>query len=239
MRRMYSEKQIEKLAEQVSEQVAKQIVQDDKDIISKIIVEYDQTYQVTYIKFPVGICPLAFTVTYNDVSYDLFTKEGYLVDDNGVNVIQIDEIYSHDTENYIALSGEHELEIHNISYLLYDKAGLTIKDTYFLFHPITESGTKLYNHTIVFEDDEANQFTLMLVSNIASQFTWASLYNALNSDLVYVKAQTTISINTSIIAPFIISDRSGELYLLGYDFFDGGTIGVYLEKIVSDSVAEI
>lgn len=147
------------LTKETKEAIASAI-QADKDIISQCIIsDEDKT-----IRFPDNVLPLRVKVDGDNYFFSYLDAE--MFNDNHEHVGDIIH-----TKNYIEVQFDNvdattfvEGEIDYIFYnaQLYDIASSL--DTYYIYHPITSGGTKLYRHTVQITVD-GNNIGFTLVSN--------------------------------------------------------------------------
>lgn len=121
MRKMYSKKQIEGM------------IEDDKNIISQIKVEYDKGNDITNFIFPNGIIPLSITLNNND----LFFKNLQIVNQDG-NLVEgytFDDLSNIEGNITLSLVGDLSNQIINgIAYFrFYGIFRFPIENTYKIF----------------------------------------------------------------------------------------------------------
>lgn len=121
MRKMYSKKQIEGM------------IEDDKNIISQIKVEYDKENGVTNFIFPKGIIPLSITLNNNE----LFFKDLQIVNAGGILVegYTFDDLANINGNMTLSIVGDLSNQIINgIAYLrFYGSLSHPIQNTYKIF----------------------------------------------------------------------------------------------------------
>lgn len=149
MRRMFSIKQLRELAGVVVDEKVPAMIQADKDVISKITMEYNEDEEITLIYFPKNIGLLAITIN----THTLYLLNDKLVDNTGNEVegYQVDGIYVIEDAVEIDIVGDiTEQVINNLSYYLFNGEIELISDTYHIFFPVTSGGTTLYKHEVTF-----------------------------------------------------------------------------------------
>ena len=146
MRRMFSEKQIEEM----SKGIAKEVVQNDKDILSQIV--YDEEDDI--LTLPIGILPIFMSVDNEEFYFDV--TNGIVIDNVGAEVCEF--IIN---ENHVSISDYSLISLNavmpsHIEYICFNDNGenyYSNLNTYYLYNPITATGTKLYSHSILYGGD--------------------------------------------------------------------------------------
>ncbi len=114
----------------------------NKDILNQIQITYNQTYDLTTIRFPEHTVPLSFA--FND-GITLFFDLANLVDSSRNIRYAIADLYNEDGR--VLLDLRRDLTSKTINQLTYiSQCGevMIMDDTYQIFHP--QTGTKLYRH---------------------------------------------------------------------------------------------
>lgn len=140
------------------------IIQADKDILSKITVTYDETNNRTKFTLPEGIYPLNFVIWTGFPQYQCFLKRGemgtmYIVGSNGQAILN-GRLNRSSTFFDIILDGN--LSTATICFLTYinynfGKSYGSDIESYYLYHPVTSAGTKLYRHHLTIKDGQLAQ----------------------------------------------------------------------------------
>ena len=138
-----------KLVEDIPTQI-ETAIQNDKDVLSQIV--YDEENHT--ITFPKNVLPLRIKVAYNDYFFDY--DIGSLILDDGS---EGSDTFSFNENHQLVIddsSGDIDGEITQIDYIL-NQGDFQVLNTYDLYHPITESGTKLYKHILTFVDSMTSE----------------------------------------------------------------------------------
>lgn len=107
-----------------------------------------------------------------------------------------------------------------------------------------QSGTKLYKHTVVFEDGEHDQYTIVVISTSQQQITSQTFYNDVVSvSNAYKRVSISMSINVSPAYVYGVegSQQSGKAQFT-YFISENNSFEIstgYAMSIVSDTVTEL
>lgn len=148
----------------------KDLIEADKDVISKIEVEYNSGY-TTFI-FPKGILPLNIALN----SHSIYFINGHSVNHNGEALLNysVDEISADEGQVSIVFVGDKSDEVINsILYLNFenDYDSSILFNSYYICFP-KASVTKLYKHTIV---DYADGYNFVAILPVAEPLNFSQL----------------------------------------------------------------
>lgn len=202
------------------EAVIKGLIEADKDILSRIIVEYDETSDNTTIIFPKYIIPIKFYLGGTVEHYCYFNyKDGILVVDDSTS---IDTSMVGSEEDSIKIVIEGEFSISEIGEILYinasniDSFDSTLYfNTYYIFNPITSGGTKLYKHLLDLRN--SSDITVARVFFISTSNETSSLSSFAPANAYYV------SIKGELINTYKLTISGVQYYPLIPDFKQSGS----------------
>lgn len=128
------------------ENIIGEAIQDDKDIINQIVVEYDEDNNETVVIFPYNILPLQVSLQNESIEKYYFDYNGEVViDENTTSVAGINV----EEQIYIVFTGEILKEkIIGFVYCFYNNYFDMFFNSYYLFHPVTSGGPTLYKHVL-------------------------------------------------------------------------------------------
>lgn len=158
-------------------------IQADKDIISQIVISQDEDEQTTSIEFPEGIKPLYFYVTIDNTAYELtFDYENEVAINLETGDILDFTVYSDGTKVLILINSLSDIDLENacVEYInrsMTDEGFPAWLNTYYLYRPVTNPGTKLYEHTISFYDEDDNYFAVKIINTNGSPIDISSQAN--------------------------------------------------------------
>ena len=212
MRRMFSEKQIEGMIEEKT--LPLETKKADKVTLNDLV--YDEKNDTMI--FPKDIIPTM--ILTENKTYFLDYNNLYLLDDNGTNVCPID---IDDDQLKIGAWSDNVDEnvssfefINIVGVLSYEN----LLNTYYLYHPITQSGTKLYKHTFKYQG--TNHFYVITTSSDAIEYV-----NTAGSDLWKITGEL-ISINYKGTFNYSLKSGNGPL---------GNTLGIAITYNATPIVA--
>jgi len=190
--------------------LVEQAIQADKDILSKIKVEYGgEDDKITYYYFPKGIMPLSITIN----THTLFFKDYQAVGSNGnpVEGYETEEMIFSNTDNYISFVGDiSEQVINNLVYVNFNSSVPfpLIGNSYYLFFPVKSSGTKLYYHHY---NDLDSELILDFYSKTSSDLkgNLTNLYHDLAHNAISITA-------TALKYPVIYTEYDGTQITIKY-----------------------
>lgn len=137
----------------------------DKITLDSIIYEED------VIKLPDFVLPLMIVVEGSNVYYVDYSN-GQLTDEDG-HLVSVDVLRASNSKHYsLDTSIDHLGEITDLIYMSFDSHNYEPDfNTYFIFHPLTESGTKLYKHNLAISGNDVTTLSIELVSKSSSKIT--------------------------------------------------------------------
>lgn len=214
-------------------------IQADKDILSQIV--YD--HELDTITFPLGIVPLAIS-TDDTVVYFNFA-DNLCYNNNNVCIEDVSMTFSHNKLHITGLDAVYstETEISFMYYLSYSGDGAEIMDTipfdntYYVFHPITSAGTKLYAHGIKIEDSNGDAvYFYLIVNNSTEILSLSDLRSRILSGINYLSSQALlINDNRTNLIPLNIGVTTTNLIvLIAYDASSGSESMIEINSFTTD-----
>ena len=232
--------------------LANSAIQADKDVLSQITVEYDEDNDKTIVTFPKDIIPLSFT----GLAYGAATAYLGKIDTSGSPYFEVldqngSSLYggkavvdnsSHKVKYSFSGDKTESVTITNLSYILGNNINISnLVSSYYIYKPITSSGTKLYKHDITIKSAVAYQRISFISNNNKS------LLDATGAD-TYILV-SAISFNTYATGANAFNGFSCVKNIYGgtvsgikcIDYSTGDVISYTLEKenIDTDNVTEL
>lgn len=175
------------------EAVIKGLIEADKDILSKII--YSNVDDI--LTFPKGILPIKYHNANNDADYYFDYYNGAVVDATNQNVAELGitnlQVRIIDMAGNVGIFDKNN---DGISYILNDELVETELNAYYLYHPITSAGVKLYKHIVSLTTTigVSNITFISTHSNAITDFT----ETIINSIVQYVNIGSSLTIANQI-----------------------------------------
>lgn len=187
----------------------KGLIKADKDVISQIVYDEENNLLI----FPEHIFPLRIVgINTNDYFFDYIN--GQLTDTDG-NLISVDINLSDEKSQYSLILDTDIGDIDTIEYILFDSTtNMPDINTYYLYHPVTSAGTKLYKHSL-----NMSLFNLVIISAKSTQYTsWGDIQNDIGDKLVNISMGSGGPISYKNICGFKIT--TGETVTADFYYID-------------------
>lgn len=246
----------ETVADLPTETDVEHLIQADKDVLSKITVEYDSDNDKTLVNFPPNIMPLAFGgYSHYGNLFILFKVYKFVVVNSTQTEIGDLRVNSNNSITFV-ISGNvvSDFDINRCSYIIFNGGTNAIFSTYYIYHPVTSSGTKLYRHDVSFGSGGnltfiSAQLTKVVNDNIdidkIIRITGCSYQGGYRDVIIYNGLQyykvknNCIAIFNNAIYPVTINDSTADLTtgVITFGLFSIDTSNKY--TINSDTVTEL